>query len=211
MRHTARAAAADVRIPFLRLLVAGFALLTLAFATLSSAEAGVERDLIAGLAGEAEPVLNDKSIAPAERTQKLRSILGSVFDSKQMAQSMLGRYWRRANDSQRAELVGLMETYLIDVYAGRMDSIDGQVKFDVGAEKQVGARTIVDSQVLRPGSPPVSVDWQVETVGGKAVVTDIVVEGVSLVVSQRADFASIIRSQGGLDGLIKLLKQKTGG
>jgi len=210
MRPHSRAIA-DSRTPFLRLLFASLVVLSLAVLTLSPAKAGVERNLIAGLAGEAEPVLNDKSIAPAERTRKLCSILGSVFDSQQMAQSMLGRYWRRADAGQRSELTTLMETYLIDVYAGRVDSIDGQVKFEVGSEKVIGDRTVVDSKVLRPGSPPVSVAWQVETVNGKAVVTDIIVEGISLVVSQRADFASIIRSQGGLDGLIKLLKQKVGG
>ena len=200
----------DSRTSFLGLLFAGLVAFSLAILALAPAKAGVERDLIAGLAGEAEPVLNDKSIASAERTKKLRSILSSVFDNQQMAQSMLGRYWRRADDGQRSELATLMKTYLIDVYAGRMDSIDGQVKFEVGGEKVIGNRTIVDSKVLRPGPPPVSVVWQVETVNSKAVVTDIVVEGVSLVVSQRADFTSIIRSQGGLDGLIKLLKQKVG-
>lgn len=211
MRHQSRAVAAEAQQSLLRLLIVSFAAIAIAVLAMGPAHAGVERDLIAGLAGEAEPVLNDRSIPPAERTKKLRTILSSVFDSKQMAQSMLGRYWRRADAGQRTELVSLMETYLIDVYAGRVDSIDGEVKFNVGEGKAVGQRTIIDSQVLRPGSPPVSVDWQVETVGGKAVVTDIVVEGVSLVVSQRADFASIIRSQGGLDGLIKLLKQKVGG
>ena len=200
----------DSRTSFLGLLSAGLVAFSLAILAMAPAEAGVERDLIAGLAGEAEPVLNDKSIASAERTKKLRSILSAVFDSRQMAQSMLGRYWRRADNVQRAELAALMETYLIDVYAGRMDSINGQVRFEVGDEKVIGNRTIVDSKVQRPGSPPVSVVWQVETVNSRAVVTDIVVEGVSLVVSQRADFASIIRSQGGLDGLIKLLKQKVG-
>lgn len=202
---------ADSRAPFLRILFASLVVISLAVLTLSPAKAGVERDLIAGLAGEAEPVLNDKSIANAERTKKLRTVLSSVFDSQQMAQSMLGRYWRQADAGQRTELVGLMETYLIDVYAGRMNSIDGQVKFVIGGERAAGSRTLIDSEVHRPGSPPVSVAWQVETVNDKAVVTDIVVEGVSLVVSQRADFASIIRSQGSLDGLIKLLKQKVGG
>ena len=197
--------------PFLRLLFAGLVAFSLAVMVLTPAKAGVELDLIAGLAGEAEPVLNDLTIAPAVRTKKLRSILSSVFDSRQMAQSMLGRYWRQADERQRSELAKLMETYLIDVYAGRVDSIDGQVKFQVGGEKAIGDRTVVGIKVLRPGSPPVSVAWQIETVSGKAVVTDIVVEGISLVVSQRADFASIIRSQGGLDGLIKLLKQKVGG
>ena len=209
MRSQSRALA-DPRTPILRLLLAGLVLFSMAVLAFAQAKAGVERDLIAGLAGEAEPLLNDRSIPPAERTKKLRSIIGSVFDSRQMVQLMLGRYWRRADERQRAELVTLMETYLIDVYAGRVDSIDGQVKFDVGTERTIGERTVVDTQVLRPGSPPVSVAWQVETVNGKVVVTDIVVEGVSLVVSQRADFASIIRSQGGLDGLIKLLKQKVG-
>lgn len=209
MRSQSRALA-DPRTPILRLLLAGLVLFSMAVLAFAQAKAGVERDLIAGLAGEAEPLLNDRSIPPAERTKKLRSIIGSVFDSRQMVQLTLGRYWRRADEGQRAELVTLMETYLIDVYAGRVDSIDGQVKFDVGTERTIGERTVVDTQVLRPGSPPVSVAWQVETVNGKVVVTDIVVEGVSLVVSQRADFASIIRSQGGLDGLIKLLKQKVG-
>ena len=49
---------------------------------------------------------------------------------------------------------------------------------------------------------------QIEAIGGKPVITDIIIEGVSLVVSQRADFSSIIRQQGGLDGLIGLLRQK---
>ena len=130
---------ADSRAPFLRILFASLVVISLAVLTLSPAKAGVERDLIAGLAGEAEPVLNDKSIANAERTKKLRTILSSVFDSQQMAQSMLGRYWRQADAGQRTELVGLMETYLIDVYAGRMNSIDGQVKFVIGGERAAAA------------------------------------------------------------------------
>ena len=61
---------ADSRAPFLRILFASLVVISLAVLTLSPAKAGVERDLIAGLAGEAEPVLNDKSIANAERTKK---------------------------------------------------------------------------------------------------------------------------------------------
>lgn len=199
--------------PSARLLFAALAFFALVATSLTptTARAGVERDLIAGLAGAAEPVLNDKAISASTRTQELRTVLRSAFDKNQMAQSMLGRYWRQADASQRAELVGLLETYLIDAYAGRMNSIDGTVHFQIDGERQIGPRTIVDSQVLRPNAPPVAVAWQVETISGNAVVTDITVEGVSLVVSQRADFASIIRSQGGLDGLIRLLKQKVGG
>jgi len=67
---------------------------------------------------------------------------------------------------------------------------------------------LVDTQVVRPNAPNIDVSWQIEAIGGKPVITDIIIEGVSLVVSQRADFSSIIRQQGGLDGLIGLLRQK---
>jgi len=67
---------------------------------------------------------------------------------------------------------------------------------------------LVDTQVVRPNAPTIDVSWQIEDFGGKPVITDIIIEGVSLVVSQRADFSSIIRQQGGLDGLIGLLRQK---
>lgn len=207
---TPNAAASLITTPA-RMVLAALAFLTLVAATFNTAHAGVARDMIAGLAGDAEPVLNDKSISSPERTKKLRAILRSAFDKDQMTQSMLGRYWHRANASQRSTLVELLETYLIDAYAGRMNSIDGTIRFQIDGERPIGPRTLVDTRVLRPNAPPVGVIWQVETVSGKAVVTDITIEGVSLVVSQRADFASIIRSQGGLDGLIRLLKQKVGG
>lgn len=170
--------------------------------------AGSERDLITNLANQAEPVLNNKSLSEGERAEALRGILRKVFDRKQMAKAMLGRYWRRASSTQKTALVGLMESYLIDVYAGRVSSIEGHVKFQIDGDRDLGNRTLVDTQVLRPPSPPVIVAWQVETVGNRPVVTDIIVEGISLIVSQRADFASIVRSRGGLDGLIDLLRKK---
>ncbi len=126
-----------------------------------------------------------------------------------MAKSLLGRYWRRATPSQQTALVPLLDVYLIDVYAGRVDSIDGHVSFKVDGERELAGRTLVDSRVVRQDQPDVLVSWQVEIVDDRQVVTDIIVEGVSLIVSQRAEFASVIRQQGGLDGLVALLRERT--
>lgn len=173
-----------------------------------AAVAGPAQDMIAELAASAEVVLNDRSLARDVRADRLRETLGKVVDKQGMARSLLGRYWRRADAGQQRTLVDLLETYLVDVYAGRVDAIDGQIDFAISGERALGERTMVDTQVLRPNGPPVDVTWQVETTGGRSVVTDIVVEGVSLIVSQRAEFASVIRQQGGIDGLIGLLEKK---
>jgi len=182
-----------------------------AFAAPDGAHAGPSRDLIEKLAADATPVLNDRGLESGERASRIRAILGGVMDREAMAPAIIGRYWRRATPEQRSDLTDLLEAYLVHSYASRMDSIEGQVAFEIGGERPIGARTMVDTRVIRPSAPPVAVSWQVESVGGQPKVTDIVIEGVSMVVSQRDDFSSVIRQQGGIDGLIGLLRQRVGG
>ncbi|MEQ9123264.1 MAG: ABC transporter substrate-binding protein [Alphaproteobacteria bacterium] len=174
----------------------------------TSAAAGPAQELIQKLADEAEPVLNDDALDAKTRAAKVVQLLTGVLDRQLMAQTILGRHWRRATPEQQAELADLLESYLIESYASRVDSFDGVVDFAVDGETALGDRTLVQTRILRPNQPAVAVSWQVETVGGAQVVTDILVEGVSLIISQQADFASVIRNQGGLEGLIDLLRKR---
>lgn len=192
-------------------LLACAAILAAWLATPLHATAGPAQDLISNLATDAKSTLNDRSLAADVRAAKLKSTLGEVIDRERMARSMMGRYWRRASKDQQARLVDLLETYLINVYASRVDDVEGDIDVAIDGERDVGGRTLVDSRVIRPTGPAVDVDWQVEEADGRLYVSDIVVEGVSLIVSQRAELASVIRRQGGIDGLIGLLEKKVGG
>jgi phospholipid transport system substrate-binding protein len=174
----------------------------------SLASAGPAYDLVYDLASKSTPILNSRELSKSVRTERLQGIMGGLVDREQMAISMMGRYWKRANQSQKSELPILLEAYLYEVYVSRIESVNGTVSFSIQGERVLGNRTLVDMQVVRPNAPNIDVSWQIEDIGGKPVITDIIIEGVSLVVSQRADFSSIIRQQGGLDGLIGLLRQK---
>jgi len=174
----------------------------------SLASAGPAFELVSALASNSTPVLNSRELSKTDRTERLQGIMEGLVDREQMAISMMGRHWRRANQSQKSELPILLEAYLIDVYVSRIESVNGTVSFSIQGERDLGKRTLVDTQIVRPNAPPIDVSWQIEDFEGKPVITDIIIEGVSLVVSQRADFSSIIRQQGGLDGLIGLLRQK---
>ncbi len=186
--------------------------LALASATLISpqAAAGPAQDMIASLAQSAEPVMNDRALTPNARADKLQALLAGVLDRDQMARSMLGRHWRSASPSQKTELTKLLQNYLVEVYAGRVDAIVGEITFKVDGERELGDRILVESHIFRPNQPALTVNWQVETINGAPMVTDIIVEGVSLIISQRADFSSVIRQNGGIDGLIAQLRQKMG-
>jgi phospholipid transport system substrate-binding protein len=72
-----------------------------------------------------------------------------------------------------------------------------------------GGETVVTSQVQRSGGNPIEIDWYVADHGGRPKVTDVVVDGVSMKVTHRNEFASIIQRNGGQpDALLPALRQQ---
>ena len=65
----------------------------------------------------------------------------------------------------------------------------------------------LSTQVREGGAPPIPIDYSLYRNGAKWLVYDVKIDGVSLVSNYRSSFASQVRS-GGIDGLIKSLKQK---
>ncbi len=150
-------------------------------------------------------VINKKP-APAERDKQFRSILHEGFDMLSISRSVLGRnHWGSASDAQKQEFVKLFEDYIVTAYGARFADYTGE-GFKVTGQRQEGDTRVVTSQIVRPqGGAPVRVDWRVE----KGKIIDVVVEGISLITTQRQEFASVIQRNGGLDGLLKLLREKT--
>ena len=61
------------------------------------------------------------------------------------------------------------------------------------------------------GGAPARVDWRVRGAPGAYKIIDVVVEGISMVVTQRSEFASVIRRGGGrLDSLTTQLRDLAG-
>ena len=148
----------------------------------------------------------NKKPSPAERDKQFRSILHEGFDMEALSRFVLAQHWRTATDAQKQEFVKLFEDYIVTAYGARFADYTGE-NFKVTGQRPEGESTLVTSQIVRPqGGAPVRVDWRV----GKGKITDVVVEGISLIVTQRQEFSSVIQRNGGqLDGLLKLLREKT--
>jgi phospholipid transport system substrate-binding protein len=65
----------------------------------------------------------------------------------------------------------------------------------------------VRNQYIRPGQPPVPVEYSMKKTPEGWKIYDITIEGVSLVLTYRAEFEQISRTSG-IDGLIKRLQEK---
>jgi phospholipid transport system substrate-binding protein len=68
----------------------------------------------------------------------------------------------------------------------------------------------VHSKISTGKGPVIKVDWRLRRHAEGWRVVDIMVEGVSLALAQRAEFAAVIRGSGGrVSGLLAKLRKKT--
>jgi phospholipid transport system substrate-binding protein len=167
--------------------------------------------MISDLGRRALEVLG-KDATQAQRVARFRELLREDFDVPGIGRFVLGRYWNQASEEQRAEFVKLFEDYIAMAYATRLAEYTGET-FKVTGSRPEADGAIVSSQILRPaGAAPVKVDWRLTGRDGNYKISDVSVDGISMAVTQRSEFASVIQHNGGqVQGLIAMLRQKTGG
>ena len=70
--------------------------------------------------------------------------------------------------------------------------------------------TLVHSEIVDPsGKPPVRVDWRLLKPKDEFKIIDVVIEGVSMAITQRQEYASVIQRSGGkLEGLTNALSKR---
>jgi phospholipid transport system substrate-binding protein len=141
--------------------------------------------------------VGDSSISMAEKKAKFEKMLNASFDMKTVARFALGRFWRKLPKSDQARYYDLFENYIVNVYAQRFDEYSGQ-KFNVtGSRAEQNGDYIVFSELRPDKGANVFVDWRIREKGGQLKVIDVIVEGISMSVTQRSDFASVIQRNGG--------------
>lgn len=152
--------------------------------------------------------LADDKLSPAQQRQSFRTLLRDSFDLSTIGRFVLGRYWRVATASERAEYQRLFERMVIDVYAERFSTYNGQTLKTTTAKAVNDTDTIVSSLIVpKEGGEKVKVDWRIRGSGARYRVVDVIVEGVSMSVTQRADFAAVIQRGGGeVSALLKHMR-----
>ena len=164
------------------------------------------KGFIQDLGERALGMLRDE-VPAAERNREFRHLFTAGFDVPRIARFVLGRFWRRASDAQKREYVSLFEEYIVDTYAARFGTYSGE-SFQVGtATRKSRKETLVTSNIQRPDAPSIRVDWRVLDRGDKLKIVDVVVEGVSMAITHRSEFASVINNNGGrIDALLERLR-----
>ena len=139
-----------------------------------------------------------------------------------IARFVFGRYWRAAAPAQRQELTETFQDYLIARYSDRLSAYadSGRTPVVTGC-RPVDGGVLVNSEVVLGRSPtqggrgaalpPLTVGWRLVEEDGGYKIADVVVDGISMAITQRAEFADEIQREGGqLPALVAILREQTG-
>lgn len=166
------------------------------------------RAFVDELGNKALEIIKQGGAGKVDTRKKLESLFEDSVDIEWVSKFVLGKYWRQASDAQKSLYKEKYKYFLITHYTSKFsDYSDESFKIHDVKEQQSGEYQLT-MEIVRPREPSVYVDYRIRAKEKGFAIFDIIVEGVSLITTQRSEFGSVI-SRKGLDYLIEQLDVKT--
>lgn len=145
------------------------------------------------------------------REEGIRSILVTYFDLPFMGQSALGTHWAATPAPQRERFLKAVVSAEARAYSERFGQYGGQTLTVGRVTTRPNGVTVVDSKLSQTSGQPIVIQWEIREAGQGPRITDVKIEGVSMVMTRRSDFNSYIQSHGGkVEPLIEELERRAG-
>ena len=145
----------------------------------------------------------------AARYAALQPVVKQVLNLPVILQNSVGLLWSSLPAAQQQELAGLFEQFTVASYVNGFGGYSGEQFQVLPAERALGARKIVETQIVpTDGSAPTRLDYVMAEGGAGWQVTDVLLDGtISKVAIQSSDFSSLVNA-GDASQLINALKNK---
>ena len=188
----------------------GVLVLLLIVALASWAQAGEPTDELRTVIDQALKTLEDPALKKpqnaTERRAQLRKTAEAIFDYKETAKRALARHWAGRSPQEQEEFVALFADLLERSYMGKIEQYGGESISYVGDTVE-GDLATVKTRIVTKTRQEVPVDYRMLKSGGRWLVYDVIIEGVSLVGNYRNQFNRIIQTSS-YGELVKRMKTK---
>ncbi len=150
---------------------------------------------------------------PIGRMKTVQALFRQRFHEQLFCQRALGRQWRNLTQEQQAEFIRLFGDLLVTTYLERIDGyLNSNPAFSLNnitylSERSTESYTLVSTEVQLDQTVKIPLMYRMEKTDGSWMVTDIALEGISLLRNYRAQFNEII-ANAGYDELLKRLRDK---
>ena len=157
----------------------------------------------------ASQVLSD-NLSKDQKIIELKSIAAETVDIKGIGMYTLGTYRKILSEDQKKEYAILFEQYFLKTFSSRLAEYSNP-EIEVKSKEELNKNYTMVSSVLvsTEQRPEVIIDWRIYTKNPDDLkIRDLIIEGLSLVRTQKEEFASIIESNNGdINALLASLKE----
>ena len=170
----------------------------------------IEADIfVQSTVNRASEALNNK-FSKEEKIEKLKKIASETVDIRGIGYYTLGAYRKNINEDQKKEYSNLFERYFLKSFASRLAEYSNP-EIEVVSKKELNKNYTMVSSILVGTDlrPEVKIDWRIYTKNPESpLIRDLIIEGLSLARTQKAEFSSIIQSNDGdINALFFTLKE----
>lgn len=179
---------------------------------LAAGESGVTqaRQYVKFVGNKALSIARDETLNTDEKKQQIADLFDDSIDIEKLSRLVLGRHWRKASDDQQARYKTLYRDFLLKYYAAKFVNYTGEgfeitKIFDEGDGRFRVNTVIAESDT----TPEVRVNYRLKKNRdtGLFLIYDIIVEGISLLTTQRSEFGAVV-SRNGMDHLLNELQSR---
>jgi phospholipid transport system substrate-binding protein len=172
-------------------------------AALTDAQA---RALVGRVVDEINTIINSGR-SEAAMIREFEGVFSRYADVPVIARSVLGPAARNASAADLRAFTEAFQGYMARKYGKRFREFAG-ARIEVTGSQQVRTYYEVVSTARLRGQAPFEVRWRVSDRSGRDLFFDLIIEGVSMLVTERAEIGAMLdRRRGDLKGLIEDLRR----
>ena len=155
--------------------------------------------------------VSNVNLSESERIVNFRNLYLASFDNYYISRFVLGQYWKRLDSNMRKQFVESFNDYIVTTYAPKFKGWEGTFKATDSLLENNYYN--VKMNVLNKDGPTLKFMWKIYLDKNKNFkILDVNIDGVSMLVTQRAEFMSVIKNNPkGVIGLIEAMDKKTSG
>ncbi len=162
------------------------------------------KSLIEDLGNRAIETLTNSTESSDTIEANFLKLFDEGFDVKKIANFVMGRYWRQASPDQQERFIKIFRNRVKKAYASRFREYKG-AKFVIGKVHNRQESDYVESTIQKPNGPKTNVEWRVK----HNKIQDVKVEGVSMSVTMRDDYNSLLgQKNGDIEAFLKDLESR---
>ncbi len=168
------------------------------------------KSYVNNVASQALSIIETDGAKDAKK-KKLEKLFADSVDLSWVGKFVMGRYWRQATDDQKKRYLQEYERFILHHYTSRFTEYTSgsftitSAQDDGNGEYTVGMSLQDDK---KKGEPPVLVDYRLRKQGGSFKIFDVIVEGVSMITTQRSEFSAVLGKHD-IEHLIAQLSKKS--